>query len=100
MEQKTQDAVKHSIFSEVHDKQYTLAGEAPICNGTLFQDFGYLANRPALRAVLAGMYVPPADSDQATAKIFAEIATIRAIIPRDLVSINITPINGNSIGKW
>jgi hypothetical protein len=91
MEQKTQDAVEHSIFSMVHDKQYTLAGEVPICNGTPFQDFGYLANMPALRAVLAGTYVPLADSDQATAKIFAEIATIHAIIPWDLVSINITP---------
>jgi hypothetical protein len=91
MERKTQDAVEHSIFSKVHDKQYTLAGEAPICNGMLFQDFGYLANMPASTAVLAGTYVPPTDSDQATGKIFAEIATIRAIIPRDLVSISITP---------
>ncbi len=46
---------------------------------------------PALTTVLAVMYVPPTDSDQATGKIFAEIATIRAIIPRDSVSISITP---------
>ncbi len=84
--------MEHSIFSKVHNKQYTLAGEVPICkNGTLSQDFGYLANMPALTAVLAGMYVPPTDLDQATGKIFTEIATIRAIIPRDLVSISITP---------
>jgi len=63
----------------------------PICNGTLFQDFGYLANTPALAAVLAGTYVPPTDSDKATGKILAEIATIHAIILRDLVSISITP---------
>ncbi len=33
----------------------------------------------------------PADSNEATAKLFAEIAAIRAIIPKDLVSIIIMP---------
>jgi hypothetical protein len=46
MERNTQDTVKQSIFSEVHEKHYTLAGEAPICNGTLFQTFGYTATHP------------------------------------------------------
>ena len=54
MERTTQDTVERTIFSKVHEKQFTLAGEAPICNGTLFQDFGYTANTPALRAVLMG----------------------------------------------
>ena len=31
-----------------------MAGEAPICNGDLFEDFGYLANTPASQAVLEG----------------------------------------------
>jgi hypothetical protein len=100
MEQKTQDAVEHSIFSEVHDKQYTLAGEVPICNETLFQDFGYLANMPALTAVLAGMYVPPTDSDQATGKIFAEIATSKLSSRGIRYPSASCLINGNSIGKW
>jgi hypothetical protein len=47
MEPTTQDTVEHTICSEVHEKQYTLAGEAPICNGALFQDFGYTANTTA-----------------------------------------------------
>ncbi len=54
MERNTQNTVKQLIFSEVHKKQYTLAGEAPICNGTLFQEFGYTASTPASRAVLDG----------------------------------------------
>jgi hypothetical protein len=54
MERTMQDAVEQTIFSEIHKKRYMLAGEAPICKGNLFQDFGYTAMTPALRAVLDG----------------------------------------------
>jgi hypothetical protein len=91
MERVTQETVEQGIFSKVHNKRYTLAGEAPICNRDLFQDFGYLANTPASHAVLDGTYKMPPESDPATAKLFAEIAKIRAIIPKDSVSIKITP---------
>ena len=57
MEHTTQESVERTIFSKVHEKHYTLAGEAPICNGDLFQDFGYCANTLASRAVLDGTYV-------------------------------------------
>ena len=85
MEQTTLETVEQGIFSEVHNKRYMLAGEAPICNGDLFQDFGYLANTPASHAVLDGTYKMPADSDPATADLFTEIATIRTLIPKDSV---------------
>ena len=91
MERMTQETVEQGIFSEVHNKRYTLAGEAPICNGDLFRDFGYLANTPTSQAVLDGTYKMPADSDQATAKLFTEITALRALIPKDSVSITITP---------
>jgi hypothetical protein len=91
MECMGQDMVEQSIFSEVHNKQYTLAGEAPICNGTLFNFFGYLANTPASKAVLDGRYVAPTDSGTATNELFAKISGIGKIIPRDSVSINIKP---------
>ena len=94
MEQMTQETVKQGIFSEVHNKQYTLAGEAPICNGDLFCDFGYLANIPASRAVLDSTYKMPTDSDKATAELFTEVTAIRVLIPKDLVSIIIMP------GQW
>jgi hypothetical protein len=90
VERTTQDTVEQTIFSEIHDKQYTQAGEAPICNGDSFHDFGYLANTPASRAVLNGTYKMSTTSDTATAKLFAEIAAIRALIPKDSVSITIT----------
>ena len=91
MERTTQETVEQGIFSEVHNKRYTLAGEAPICNGDLFQDFGYLANTPASHAVLDGTYKMPTDSDPATADLFTEIAAIRTLIPKDSVSITIMP---------
>jgi hypothetical protein len=62
MEHTTQDTVKQSIFSKVHKKWYTLAGEAPICKSTLSQDFRYTTSTPASRAVLNGTYVAPEDS--------------------------------------
>ncbi len=80
-----------AIFREVHDKQYTLAKEAPICNGRLFNDFGYVANTPASRAILDGTYQAPPYLDIATRELFNEIAAIRRIIPKDLAPITITP---------
>ncbi len=91
LEHTTKDLVEDSIFSEVHNKRYMMAGEAPICKGELFKDFGYVANTPALIAVLDGTYTAPQDSDSATQELFAEIAAIRRIIPKNLVVIYITP---------
>ncbi len=92
MEQTTQDAVEQTISSEIHEKQYMLAGEAPICKGNLFQDFGYMATTPASRAVLDGTYVLPPSTDTGTSELFAEISNIRCLIPADSVSITITPL--------
>jgi hypothetical protein len=92
MECTMQDTVEQSIFSKVHGKQYTLAGEARICNGALFQDFGYTANTPpASRAVIDRTYVVPADSDSDTKELFTKIAAIDKLIPENSVSITITP---------
>ncbi len=91
MEHTTQDTVEQLIFSKVHEKEYTLAGEAPICNRSLVQDFGYTANTPASRAVLNRTYVAPADSDSVTKELFTKIAAIHKLIPENSVSITITP---------
>ena len=68
-----------------------MAGEAPICKGELFQDFGYCADTPALIAVLNGTYAAPPTSDKATKELFAEIASICCLIPANSVPIAITP---------
>jgi hypothetical protein len=90
-EHSTQDKVKQVIFSEIYNKQYTMAGEAPICSDKLPQDFGYTATTLALQAVLDGTYVVPQDSDSAIWNLFAEIATIHRTFPKDSVSISISP---------
>ncbi len=91
LERSTQDTVEHTIFSKIHNKQYTMAGEALICHGQLFEDFGHTANTPASRAVLDGVHVALQDSDTATWELFEEIAVTRQRVPKDLVSISITP---------
>ncbi len=99
MEQTTQDAVEQTILSEIHKKWYMLAGEAPICNGGLFQDFGYMATSPASRAVLDGTYVLPPSSDAATSELFSEISNICCLVPADSVSITITPLHWKQYWK-
>jgi hypothetical protein len=76
MERNTQDTMDKTIFSEIHEKQYTLAGKSPICNGELFKEFRYTAYMPALQAVLDRTYKAPANLDAATNESFAEIAAI------------------------
>jgi hypothetical protein len=73
LEPTTKDAVEEAIFREVHNKQYMLAKEAPTCSLRLFDDFGYVANTPASRAVLDGMYQARANSDIATKELFDEL---------------------------
>ncbi len=68
-----------------------MAGEAPICKGKLFHEFGYSANTMAAWAVLDGTYIAPKGSDQATLDLSAEVAEIRQWVPQDSVSICITP---------
>jgi hypothetical protein len=91
MERTTKDTVENTKFSEIHEKRYTMAGEAPICNGDLFDQFRYMANTPASRDVLYGKYVAPDNADAATMELFTEIAAIRKQIPANLVSIVISP---------
>ncbi len=87
----TQEPVEDEIFAEVHVSRYTLAQGAPICQGKLFKDFGYLANTAAAEEVLNGSYLPPPDCDAATRDLFVEVAAIRQTIPPDSVSHIITP---------
>ncbi len=90
-EYTTKDMVEEAIFREVHDKRYTMAKEVPICSGKLFNNFGYVANTLASRAVLDRIYQTPANSDIAMKELFDEIAAIRHIISKDLAPIVITP---------
>jgi hypothetical protein len=68
-----------------------MAGEAPICNGKLFEELGFTANTPAAQAILDGTYIAPEGSDQSTLDLFVEVANIRWQVPQNSVSICITP---------
>jgi hypothetical protein len=89
-ERSTHKTVEDAIFSEVHEKQYMLAEEAPVGGGKLFEDFGYVANTPASKTVFDRTYQPPPDSDVATKELFAENAAIRKMISKGSNSSVIT----------
>ena len=81
----TKETVHQAIFNKVHHKQYNLAEEAPICQGRLQGEFGYVSLLPMAQTVLDGTYDFPLDMDEATGELFEEIAQIRTIIPLNLV---------------
>ncbi len=72
----TREPVEQTIFSEIHNKWFTMAGEAPICNNKLFQEFRYTTNTEAAWAVLDGTYEAPEGLDQATKELFTKVAKI------------------------
>ena len=51
-----QDNVENTIWDIIHNKRFYLAEQAPICQGKIRGDFGYLANTPATSQFLSGMY--------------------------------------------
>jgi hypothetical protein len=89
-EHNTKETVNTAIWTEIHQKRFHLAEEAPVCHGQLRQDLGYNAVSETARAILDGTYVHPASFDQATKELCEECALIRQIIPKDSVSIKIT----------
>jgi hypothetical protein len=83
--------MENTIFTEIHEKRYTLAGEVPICNGELLNQFGYTADTLASKAVLNGTYKVPVGMDTATTALFTEIAAIRKKVPENSILIVINP---------
>ena len=90
VEYSTQEGIEHAIWSNIHQRRFFLAEEAPICQGQLRQDFGYLANTLAGQAVMDGEFTPMYKIDPATEELFSAIAFIRSIIPKDHISDIIT----------
>ena len=61
-----QDKVKYSIWDRIHKKRFHISYQAPIYQGQLRGDFGYLAKTPATSQVLSGTYNYPPVCDTAT----------------------------------
>jgi hypothetical protein len=90
--------VERSIWKEIHGQRFYLAEQAPICQGGLRGEFGYMANTPAAKAVLEGKYQFPEDCDIGTRDLLNEAAAIREIIPEGSVD---TMIRSDAwIDKW
>lgn len=82
----SQDEVHEAIWSNIYRKRFYLAEEAPICNGTLREVFGYNADWIAGDEVLEGTYWYEPDFDESTREICEELTAIRDMIPADSVS--------------
>ncbi len=99
VEHTTRAPVKQTIFSEIHNKRYMMAGEAPICNGNLFDAFGYTANTTAGWAVLDGTYVAPDGTDQATLDLAVAVAETVSTFRRIQFPYASPPNNGSDTGR-
>jgi hypothetical protein len=89
-EHTTQNAVQTAIWDEIHGQRFYLAEQAPICQGKLRGDFGYMAFSPVAKSVLDGTYDFPPDFDPATRELVEECARIRQQIPANSVSDDIS----------
>ena len=65
-EYTTQEAVQLAIFWEIHQKRFFLAEEAPICQGSIRSDLGYLTRTDVAEEILRGTYPYPPDFNEAT----------------------------------
>ena len=84
-EHEGQRQVEEVIFSNIQDKRFYAAEHAPICNGSLRGEFGYLANTAAGDKVLDGSYVYAGGFHPATKEILEECARIRNKVPENSV---------------
>ncbi len=86
IDHKTEERVQEAIYNEVHRKRYNLAEEAPICQGGLRGQFGYISTLPTAKAVLDGTCDFPPDIDVATKELFEKIANVHSIFPPNSVT--------------
>jgi hypothetical protein len=77
----TEETVQEAIINEVHCKWYNLAEEAPICQGGLRGQFGYISTSATAKTVLDGTYNFLPGMDKATKELFKEIVQIQSIVP-------------------
>ena len=86
-----QSAVESAVFAGIHRQRFYLAEQAPVCQGRLRGDFGYLANTRASAEVLDGTYQFREGTDQGTRELMEEIAAVRKLVPKNSVCTTISP---------
>jgi hypothetical protein len=90
IEHTTQSTLQDAIWANIHNKQFYLVEEAPICSGQLRETFGYNAICRTTREILEGTYEYPSDFAEATKEILWECARIRLMVPKDSVKTEIS----------
>ena len=86
LEATGQRLVEQAIWDNIHGQRFYLAEQAPICQGRLRGEFGYMATSPSSRAVLNGTYNDWEGVDDGTKDLFREIAWLRSIVPKDTIN--------------
>jgi len=81
-----QEEVHEAIWSNIHQKRFYLAEQAPICSNLLRGEFGYNADTESARQVLSGAYNPTHPIDEATKELFDTVAAIRQKVEKDSIS--------------
>jgi hypothetical protein len=71
MELHTKDEIEEAFFEENNGGYFSQSELTPPMQHPLLQDFGYLADTTAAKAVLNGTYEPPAGTDPYAIKILA-----------------------------
>jgi hypothetical protein len=83
------EEVHTAMWSNIHRKRFYLAEQAPICAGTLQEEFGYNSNMVATEQVLKGEYLLEQPIDAATQELLAT-AEIRKGVQENMILTNIT----------
>ena len=82
-EHQDQTQVEEAIFSNIQEKRFYAAEHAPICNGRLRGEFGYLADTVTGDEVLEGTYNYSEGLHPATKELLEECARIKAWVPEN-----------------
>ena len=82
-EHSTQEGVEQAIWKEIHGNRFFLAEQAPICQGRLRGEFGYLAESISAKKVLDNTYEYHPEFDQSTKELLQECARLRQIVPEN-----------------
>ena len=80
------ERVEQELFSRIHHKRFYLGERAPICQGRLRGEFGYMANTRVAKGVIEGKYLFREGFDDMTKEIPEECAEIWRLIPDGSVS--------------
>jgi hypothetical protein len=87
-----------AIWNNIHLTRFYLAEATPICAGRLRGTFGYNAVCPRANAILGRTFIYPPWFDEPTREILQECAIIQTKVPKDSVSLIITPEDWT--GHW